>query len=88
MSGLFYFMKKGYEVKYCDKNSILIINSRGVIKQLHTPFKVQCVADVGRYKTGSIVYVEEVAAGDKDELIYHIGEGAYYHRNFRITANF
>ena len=75
-------------MKFCDKNCILIINSRGVIRQLHTPFKVKCVEDVGRYKTGSIVYVEEVDAGDKDELIYHIGEGAYYHRNFRITANF
>ena len=81
-------MKKGYEVKFCDKNSILIINSRGVIRQLYTPFKVQCIENVGRYKAGSIVYVEEVDTGDKDELIYHIGEGAYFHRNFRITANF
>ncbi len=58
------------------------------MRQLHTPFKVQCTEDIGRYKKGSIVYVDEVATGEKDELIYHIGEGAYFHKNFRITANF
>lgn len=55
---------------------------------MHTPFKVECFEDIGRYKKGSIVYVDEVSAGEKDELIYHIGEGAYFHKNFRITANF
>lgn len=81
-------MKKGYDVKFCDRNSILIINSRGVIRQLHTPFKVQCIAQVGRYSKGSVVYVEEVSVGERDELIYLIGEGAYFHKHFRITANF
>jgi hypothetical protein len=79
---------KKYSVQYCDKTSILIINSRGIIRLLHTPFKVQCCQDVGRFKTGSIVYVEEVSAGEKDELIYLIGEGAYFHKHFRIIANF
>ena len=77
-----------YQVQYCDKTSILIINSRGIIRQLHTPFKVKCCTEVGRFKVGSIVYVEEVTAGEKDDLIYHIGEGAYFHKNFRISANF
>ncbi len=81
-------MKSGYSVKYCDATSILIINSRGKIKQLYTPFQVRCNEDVGRFKMGSIVYVEEVAAGERDELIYLIGEGAYFHKYFRITANF
>jgi len=81
-------MKDGYVVQYRDSNSILIINSKGKINQLYTPFKVQCIEEVGRYKVGTIVYVEEVATGEHDELIYHIGEGAYYHKNFRITANF
>jgi hypothetical protein len=77
-----------YSVQYCDKSSILIINSKGLIRHLHTPFKVQCSQDVGRFKTGSFVYVDEVSAGEKDELIYFIGEGAYYHKHFKIVANF
>lgn len=81
-------MKKGYQIQYCDSTSILIINSNGVMRHLHTPFKVQCYEDIGRYKKESIVYVDEVSAGERDELIYHIGDGAYFHKNFRIIANF
>ncbi len=77
-----------YEVKYCDANSILIINSNGKIRHLHTPFRVRCIAEIGKFKVGTYVYVQEVTTGDKDELIYLIGEGAYYHNHFRITANF
>ena len=76
------------KVQYCDSTSILIVNSKGIIRLLHTPFKVQCYEDVGRYKCGSIVYVEEVTPGERDELIYHIGDGAYFHKSFRIIANF
>ena len=75
-------------VKFCDANSILVINTKGKMRKLFTPFKVQCIVEIGRFKMGSIVYVEEVTAGDKDELIYLIGEGAYFHKHFRITANF
>ena len=81
-------MTKVTTVKYCDSNSILIINSNGVIRRLHTPFKVKCAIDIGRFKVGSIVYVEEVTEGDKDELIYIIGNGAYFHKHFSIMANF
>lgn len=77
-----------YSVQYCDANSILIVNSTGKIRQLHTPFKVVCSEAVGRFTAGSHIYVEEVAEGDKDELIYLIGEGAYFHKHFRIIANF
>lgn len=81
-------MEKVKAVRYCDSNSILIINSKGAMRKLHTPFKVQCIVNIGRYEVGTIVYVEEVATGDNDQLIYLIGEGAYYHKHFRITANF
>ena len=81
-------MKKGFHVQFNDSSSILIINSKGIIRQLQAPFKVQCSEDTGRYKKGVFLYVEEVAAGDNDQLIYFIGDAAYYHRCFRIVANF
>ena len=81
-------MTRRHSLQFCDPTSILIINSSGLIRHLFTPFKVKCVEDVGRFMKGSFVYVEEVAAGDRDELIYLIGEGAYFHKNFRIIANF
>lgn len=81
-------MTSKHSIQYCDSSSILIINSTGIIRHLFTPFKVKCIEEVGRFKTGSLVLVDEVAAGDRDELIYLIGEGAYFHKNFRIIANF
>jgi hypothetical protein len=81
-------MTRRHSIQFCDSSSVLIINSTGIIRHLFTPFKVKCIEDVGRFKMGSFVFVEEVAAGDRDELIYLIGEGAYFHRNFRIIANF
>ena len=47
-----------------------------------------CFADVGRFQVGSIIFVQEVASGNRDELIYLTGEGAYFHKNIRIVANF
>jgi hypothetical protein len=79
---------KKYSLHYYDNHSILLVNSSGIIRQLFTPFKVRCDVDVGRHTAGSYLYVDEVAPGDKDELIYHIGDGAYYHKHFRIIANF
>jgi hypothetical protein len=81
-------MAKVKTVRYCDSNSILVVNSRGLMRKLHTPFKVQCISEIGRYAVGTVVYVDEVATGDGDQIIYLIGEGAYYHRHFRIIANF
>ena len=77
-----------YSVQYCDAHSILIVNSRGVLRLLYTPFKVVCRIGIGRYKAGVHAFVEEVVAGEKDELIYIIGEGAYHHGHFLIVANF
>jgi len=59
-------MASSYSVKYCDSTSILIVNSRGQIKLLYTPFKVQCIENAGRFKKGSFVFVEEVTAGERD----------------------
>ena len=77
-------MKDGYQVQYRDSTSILIVNGKGIIGELHTPFEVQCIEDIGRYKKGVFVYVEEVAAGERNQIIYFIGEGAYFHKHFRI----
>ncbi len=77
-----------YHVQFFDPHILLVINTNGKIRQLHTPIKVQCIEDVGMYKKGVYVYVDEIAKGFCDELIYHIGEAAYYHKHFRLVANF
>lgn len=73
---------------YCDPHSILVVNNLGRLRQLYVPFKVCCTRDVGRFTVGSYVFVEEVVSGDRDELIYMIGDAAYHHRHFRIAATF
>ena len=79
---------KNTKLQYCDANSILIINNRGILRRLYTPFKVCCCKQVGRFTVGTYAFVEEVASGDTDELIYLIGEAAYHHRHFLIVAVF
>ena len=81
-------MKKGYTVTYGSKNSILLINSLGRIRELYTPFRVKVNEDVEDLKKGTYVYVEEVASSPDSKLIYIIETASYLHSSFRIVASF
>lgn len=81
-------MKKGYTVSYGSTNSILLVNALGRVRQLYTPFRVKVVEDVEGLKSGSFVYVEEVACTPEDKLVFITNTGAYLHSSFRIVASF
>jgi hypothetical protein len=76
------------KVFYHDTRSILVINPKGRIRKLYTPFKVQCITLTGRYAPGRWVYVEEVQSSQADQLIYLINGSPYPHHYFRITIRF
>lgn len=82
-----YFMGD-YKVHYHDANTILIVNSKGSIRKLQTPFRVRCCKAVGQYKEGVFVYIDEVGTTKEDLLIYYVGDTPYYHHHFRIVADF
>jgi hypothetical protein len=81
-------MKKGYSISYGSKNSILLVNALGCIRELYTPFRVKVAADVEDLKKGTYVYVDDVASLPDGKLIYITETGAYLHSSFRIVASF
>lgn len=81
-------MRKGYTVSYGSKNSILLVNALGRIRELYTPFRVKVNEDVESLKKGTYVYVEEVASTQDGKLMYITDTGAYLHSSFRIVASF
>jgi hypothetical protein len=81
-------MRKGFTISYGSKNSILLVNALGRIRELYTPFRVKVNEDVESLKKGTYVYVEEVASTQDGKLMYITDTGAYLHSSFRIVASF
>ena len=81
-------MKQIYIPRYCDSNSILLINQTGVLKKLYCPFRVKSKTIVGQFKIDMWLWVEEVASTKEDELIYIILGHHYHHSLFTILATF
>jgi hypothetical protein len=79
---------RDYQVQYFDAHTILIVNSKGTIRKLQTPFRVRCCKAVGVYREGVYLYVDEVGSTEKDQLIYYVGDTPYYHHHFRVVADF
>lgn len=75
-----------HEVKFCNNNSVLIINPNGKLKQLFTPFKV-IVIDENMTKR-QVYIVDEVLSTKEDKLVYIINGKPYYHHQFYIEINF
>ena len=81
-------MEEAVKVQYVNPNIVLVVNGIGALKTIHTPFRVQCVSQVGIYKPGTYVFVEEVASAPGDKLLYIIGSRSYLHTHFVIKIHF
>lgn len=81
-------MSQKVYLQYCDPNSVLMVNSKGRMRKLYTPFMVLCIKDSGTLHANTKAYVQEVRSTPKDELVYIIAGTAYYHSCFRIEAKF
>jgi hypothetical protein len=80
--------KKIVKYYYYDEESILLVNHKGKIRRLYTPFKVLCMETIDNLRCGVWVYVDAVRNSDKDELIYLIQGKEYLHFNFCIQIGF
>lgn len=81
--------KDKLRVYYHDPNSILVVNPKGQIRKLYTPFRVLCANSVeNRLKKGTWVFVDEVRSGKNDILIFMIGGYPFQHQYFQIQINF
>jgi len=81
-------MEKPIFIQYVNPRVILVVNRMGLLKTVYTPFRVQCVSQVGVYRAGTFVYVEEVLSAPGDKLLYVIGSRSYLHTHFVIKIHF
>ena len=71
--------------RYCDTDSILVIDSNGEIRRIYCPFAVMCIVDVDIYKRGEYVVVTAVKIARNLLLVYVIDQKNYYYYFFKIT---
>jgi hypothetical protein len=68
--------------QYFNSDILLVINPKGQIRKLYTPFRAQTLAN------NSWVYVNEILTNGKDELIFIINSQPMLHHHFRIVIDF
>jgi hypothetical protein len=76
------------QINYVDHNSILIINPKGTMRQLHVPFRVQVVQNTPLLKIHTWVWVEEVMPHDQSKLLYRVTSNWWPYHIFRIQIHF
>lgn len=74
-------------IHYQDPKSILIVNDKGQMKQLFTPFRVKCIDPVHNIPVNSFVFVDSVFIHRKYILLYWINQQLipYHHFTFQIS---
>ena len=83
MSNIDKIIKQIY--KYCDSDSILVIDEQGQIRRIYCPFVVMCIIDVDVYNQGDYAVVTAVKISKNLLLVYVIDQKNYYYYFFRIT---
>ena len=78
-------------VYYYDHFCLLVVNSKGKIKKLYTPFRVLCIRDIDQlpgFKKGLTFYVDEVWESLEDKLIYLIYRNKIPYSYFQLFIRF
>ncbi len=73
---------------YYNSNALLVVNPKGLIRVVHTPFRALCINAIDDIPINTWVYVEEVLCTSKYELIYIIHGKLFAHKHFTLTVNF
>lgn len=76
--------KNKYEI-YFSTNSILYVDSSGVLKRRYCPFKVIAKVDIPPIMEGDIVSVEAIKITPSGIDVYIIDSKGYYVINFRLV---
>lgn len=81
-------MDNNTKIKYINPLSVLVINTQGFIRQVYTPFRVQCLQQTGQIPALAWVYVDCIYEDEKDRLLYLVGGRLYPYRCFRLRIQF
>jgi hypothetical protein len=80
-------MSEQATVKYQDPKSLLVVNSKGILRVLYVPFTVKCIQPVKNIPVNTTLYVEGVYLHRKYLLVYHINQSMYPYVYFRIDLS-
>ena len=67
-----------------NPQSLMLVNRKGLVKRLHTPFRVQVKADIGNLSPETWVYIDEVAGHRHHLIIYRISSKWFPYKYFRL----
>lgn len=67
---------------------VLVVNSKGYMRQVYTPFRVQCIKPAGQIPVNAWVYVDGVVQHKTDRLLYMVGGKLYPYWCFRLQILF
>jgi hypothetical protein len=76
------------KINYLNPNTLLVIGSRGKMRQLFTPFPVQVVKPTAHFKENTRLVVEEIQQHPKHLLLYRVINHWWPYHIFRIDVRF
>jgi hypothetical protein len=74
------------KIKDYDSQSLMLINAKGRLRKLYTPFRVQAIQPAGIIKPQSIVYVTAVIQDEQAKLLYRILNSWIPYHQFQLIT--
>jgi len=72
------------EIYFEDPYSLMLVNQKGKMKWLYTPFRVFVKDEIGKFKTETWVYVEGVAEHREYRILFLISSFWYPYPFFKL----
>ena len=73
---------------FVNKNTLFVINHKGKIRQLFTPFNVQALQNTEHFKENSWVVVEEIRQHPQHILLYRVINHWWPYFIFKLDVRF
>ena len=67
-----------------SNESILVVNQKGVLKRIKTPFRAIVIIAIGNYNENDVCIVQALYLSKEHLLIYYIKGEAFYYYYFAI----
>ena len=74
--------------QYYHPNILLLVDRKGNIRRLFTPFRAKSIVQHSSLKLNTIVYIDEVMTNEKDELLFSILGEIYPYNYFKLIIRF
>lgn len=81
-------MNEPLRLRFVTDSCLLVINTKGRIKVLYTPFRVLAIITAEGLSENTHVYVEAVFHHKQHRICYHINGKVYPYNYFQINISF